>query len=81
MTKDKALKMALNAMANKMESDSHGNPVTKYDEALQRTMDACIEALATNEDSLSVQPAQDGIELEWYCKGWDDAIRDKNTER
>jgi hypothetical protein len=24
------------------------------------------------------QPAQ-GIELEWYVKGWDDALKDKNT--
>ena len=58
MTKDEALKMALNAMANKMESDNNGNPLTKYDAALQEAMDAGVEALATNKDSLSVQPIE-----------------------
>jgi len=59
MTKDEALKMALNAMANKIESDYHGNPLTKYDEALQQAIDAGVEALATNKESSLVQPAQE----------------------
>jgi len=50
------VKMALNAMSNKMESDNHGNPLTKYDEALQRAIDAGVEALATHKESLLVQP-------------------------
>jgi surface antigen len=35
-----------------------------------KAVNACKEALE--------QPAQ-GIELEWYVKGWDDALKDKNT--
>lgn len=27
----------------------------------------------------AAQPAQDGIELEWYNKGWNDALKEKNT--
>jgi hypothetical protein len=61
MTKDEALKMALNAMANKIESDYHGNPLTKYDEALQQAIDAGVEALATNKESSLVQPAQEPV--------------------
>jgi surface antigen len=36
----------------------------------QAVLDACKEALE--------QPAR-GIELEWYNKGWDDALKEKNT--
>jgi hypothetical protein len=39
---------------------------SKWKEAIN----ACKEALE--------QPAQ-GVELEWYVKGWDDALKDKNT--
>ena len=59
VTTANALKMALNAMANKIESDYHGNPLTKYDEALQQAIDAGVEALATNKESSLVQPAQE----------------------
>jgi hypothetical protein len=56
MTKDEALKMAIEALLT-------GN---QYADAIN----ACKEVLE--------QPAQ-GIELEWYVKGWDDALKDKNA--
>jgi hypothetical protein len=79
MTKDKALKMAIEAMNSAYSS--HGKILPSYpaqdawlyhgcDAKLFKALQACKEALE--------QPAQ-GIELEWYVKGWDDALKDKNT--
>ena len=67
MTKNEALKMAIEALRT---ADAI---VTEYSgvelESIQPAINACKEALE--------QPAQ-GIELEWYVKGWDDALKDKN---
>ena len=59
MTKDEALKMAIEAL-----SQDEGWFET------EEAINACKEALE--------QPAQ-GIELEWYVKGWDDALKNKNS--
>ena len=67
MTKDEALKMAIEVnewLKIKLWIDS-----CAADE-LDKVTNACKEALE--------QPAQ-GIELDWYVKGWDDALKDKNT--
>ena len=62
MTKDEALKMAIEALEMYV-------PYYVKDRGCE-AINACKEALE--------QPAQ-GIELEWYVKGWDDALKDKNT--
>jgi hypothetical protein len=56
MTKDEALKMAIDYLDGSYEA--------------HKVRKACQEALE--------QPAQDGIELKWYSKGWDDALKEKN---
>ena len=61
MTKQtEALKMAIEAM----DWELGGEPLPTL----------MIEARKACKDALE-QPA-DGIELEWYCKGWDDAEKD-----
>ena len=64
MTKDEALNMAIEVLWSVEEYDKTGINISK------KAINACKEALE--------QPAQ-GIELEWYVKGWDDALKDKNT--
>ena len=45
MTKDEALKMAIEALQNNQTYDWKGNPLTALDEANEKIINACKEAL------------------------------------
>jgi hypothetical protein len=69
VSKDTALKLAIDFM----ETLTIDVGIKTWNEKHRKeAINACKEALATNEESSVVQPAQ-GIELEWYNKGWTDA--------
>ncbi len=56
MTKDEALKMAIEALQNNQTYDWKGNPLTALDEANEKVINACKEALASYSEALE-QPA------------------------
>jgi hypothetical protein len=86
MTKDEALNMAIEALEdfstqyarlepiiNACKEALEPEPMTTTDVITCKMVGKCCmtgEALE--------QPSQ-GIELEWYVKGWDDALKDKNS--
>jgi hypothetical protein len=72
MNKDTALKMAIKFI----EEITNAAGKYPYVDKTQLVSDSYKIALKLKE-ALN-QPAQ-GIELEWYVKGWDDALKDKNT--
>ena len=49
MTKDEALKMAIEALQNNQTYDWKGNPLTALDEANEKVINACKEALESQE--------------------------------
>ncbi len=49
MDKDEALKMAIEALQNNQTYDWKGNPLTALDEANEKVINACKEALAEAE--------------------------------
>ncbi len=55
MTKDEALKMAIEALQNNQTYDWKGNPLTALDEANEKVINACKEALAEAESESSSQ--------------------------
>jgi len=97
MTKDEALKMAIEAMDDSMivcenlhhaKKDQHKyNEKCPVEKRWMETINACKEALQTNAlDEMQkvtekeyYQETKQGIELEWYVKGWDDALKNKNS--
>jgi hypothetical protein len=80
MTKDEALKMAIEALENihnrLIATDRRG---LRYDEA--EALDACKEALATNKESSLVQPAQEPItfEMDELTEEWYGVLDDKTA--
>ena len=58
MNKDEALKMAIEALQNNQTYDWKGNPLTALDEANEKIINACKEALE--------QPAQEPVAWEWF---------------
>ncbi len=52
--KDEALKMAIEALQNNQAYDWKGNPLTALDEANEKVINACKEALEQPEDYLYV---------------------------
>jgi hypothetical protein len=70
MTKDEALKMAIYVI----EAFGRGCDSDDYFMDISEAINACKEALDTEQVREDL-PAQ-GIELEWYNKGWTDAMFD-----
>jgi hypothetical protein len=74
MIKDEALKMAIKTLQGLCETfmpQDEWVGVEAYDITVN-AIDTCKEALESLDD-------QYDIELKWYSKGWDDALKEKNT--
>jgi len=90
MTKDEALNMSIELMERFLDYD--GISSSDYIDVLDACKEALEPEPMTTTDVITCkmagkccmtgealeQPAQ-GIELEWYVKGWDDALKDKNA--